>query len=188
MSGASGNDCPHLECVGEITKEELIQKSHVSPHQDPVTTFIISLLPSISYSSIVLCIIKKGIIPFLEFAKLPQALIMCGFLTNKSLGNKHCMLLKSVKWSQCAIIHYCCLKASEAAASLIACWRKQIVLFNGILIFSSFSTPLMFQSCELQRILCTTVKKFEVRKIFLLLFLKEVSYVHQGCVYFIKIQ
>ncbi|XP_016147058.1 ubiquitin carboxyl-terminal hydrolase 33 [Sinocyclocheilus grahami] len=28
MSGASSNDCPHLECVGEITKEELIQKSH----------------------------------------------------------------------------------------------------------------------------------------------------------------
>ncbi|MGH0148573.1 UNVERIFIED_CONTAM: hypothetical protein FKN15_026501 [Acipenser sinensis] len=25
-----GNDCPHLESVGEITKEELIQKSHVS--------------------------------------------------------------------------------------------------------------------------------------------------------------
>uniref|UniRef100_A0A8C2J8D3 Ubiquitin carboxyl-terminal hydrolase n=1 Tax=Cyprinus carpio TaxID=7962 RepID=A0A8C2J8D3_CYPCA len=28
MSVASSNDCPHLECVGEITKEELIQKSH----------------------------------------------------------------------------------------------------------------------------------------------------------------
>ncbi|KAI2667324.1 Ubiquitin carboxyl-terminal hydrolase 33 [Labeo rohita] len=28
MSGATSNDCPHLECVGEITKEELIQKSH----------------------------------------------------------------------------------------------------------------------------------------------------------------
>ncbi|XP_051989437.1 LOW QUALITY PROTEIN: ubiquitin carboxyl-terminal hydrolase 33 [Xyrauchen texanus] len=28
MPGASSNDCPHLECVGEITKEELIQKSH----------------------------------------------------------------------------------------------------------------------------------------------------------------
>uniref|UniRef100_A0A8C5AWU5 Ubiquitin carboxyl-terminal hydrolase n=1 Tax=Gadus morhua TaxID=8049 RepID=A0A8C5AWU5_GADMO len=29
MPPAQG-DCPHLECVGEITKEELIQKSHVS--------------------------------------------------------------------------------------------------------------------------------------------------------------
>ncbi|KAJ8406397.1 hypothetical protein AAFF_G00306280 [Aldrovandia affinis] len=29
MSPAAANsDCPHLECVGEITKEELIQKSH----------------------------------------------------------------------------------------------------------------------------------------------------------------
>uniref|UniRef100_A0A671N004 Ubiquitin carboxyl-terminal hydrolase n=1 Tax=Sinocyclocheilus anshuiensis TaxID=1608454 RepID=A0A671N004_9TELE len=28
MSGASSNECPHLECVGEITKEELILKSH----------------------------------------------------------------------------------------------------------------------------------------------------------------
>ncbi|TRY77696.1 hypothetical protein DNTS_018891 [Danionella cerebrum] len=28
MSGVSCSDCPHLECVGEITKEELIQKSH----------------------------------------------------------------------------------------------------------------------------------------------------------------
>lgn len=25
-----GSNCPHLESVGEITKEELIQKSHVS--------------------------------------------------------------------------------------------------------------------------------------------------------------
>uniref|UniRef100_A0A673IX48 Ubiquitin carboxyl-terminal hydrolase n=1 Tax=Sinocyclocheilus rhinocerous TaxID=307959 RepID=A0A673IX48_9TELE len=40
MSGASSNDCPHLECVGEITKEELIQKSHVSPYQeDPVSSY-----------------------------------------------------------------------------------------------------------------------------------------------------
>lgn len=29
MSSPSSN-CPHLESVGEITKEELIQKSHVS--------------------------------------------------------------------------------------------------------------------------------------------------------------
>ncbi|KAM6948949.1 ubiquitin carboxyl-terminal hydrolase 33 isoform 2-T2 [Aplochiton taeniatus] len=28
MPSGSGSDCPHLECVGEITKEELIQKSH----------------------------------------------------------------------------------------------------------------------------------------------------------------
>uniref|UniRef100_G3PW74 Ubiquitin carboxyl-terminal hydrolase n=1 Tax=Gasterosteus aculeatus aculeatus TaxID=481459 RepID=G3PW74_GASAC len=28
MLPASGCDCPHLDCVGEITKEELIQKSH----------------------------------------------------------------------------------------------------------------------------------------------------------------
>uniref|UniRef100_A0A671QLS0 Ubiquitin carboxyl-terminal hydrolase n=1 Tax=Sinocyclocheilus anshuiensis TaxID=1608454 RepID=A0A671QLS0_9TELE len=28
MSAASSNDCPHLDCVGEITKEELIRKSH----------------------------------------------------------------------------------------------------------------------------------------------------------------
>uniref|UniRef100_A0A8C1SGZ5 Ubiquitin carboxyl-terminal hydrolase n=1 Tax=Cyprinus carpio TaxID=7962 RepID=A0A8C1SGZ5_CYPCA len=35
MSAASSNDCPHLDSVGEITKEELIQKSHVSLHQDP---------------------------------------------------------------------------------------------------------------------------------------------------------
>uniref|UniRef100_A0A9J7Z633 Ubiquitin carboxyl-terminal hydrolase n=1 Tax=Cyprinus carpio carpio TaxID=630221 RepID=A0A9J7Z633_CYPCA len=28
MSAASSNDCPHLDSVGEITKEELIQKSH----------------------------------------------------------------------------------------------------------------------------------------------------------------
>ncbi|KAB5579779.1 hypothetical protein PHYPO_G00198900 [Pangasianodon hypophthalmus] len=28
MPAASSCDCPHLECVGEITKEELIQKSH----------------------------------------------------------------------------------------------------------------------------------------------------------------
>uniref|UniRef100_A0A673GVK0 Ubiquitin carboxyl-terminal hydrolase n=1 Tax=Sinocyclocheilus rhinocerous TaxID=307959 RepID=A0A673GVK0_9TELE len=28
MLAASSNDCPHLDCVGEITKEELIQKSH----------------------------------------------------------------------------------------------------------------------------------------------------------------
>uniref|UniRef100_A0A672I420 Ubiquitin carboxyl-terminal hydrolase n=1 Tax=Salarias fasciatus TaxID=181472 RepID=A0A672I420_SALFA len=30
MPPASSCDCPHLDCVGEITKEELIQKSHVS--------------------------------------------------------------------------------------------------------------------------------------------------------------
>ena len=30
MPAGSSGDCPHLECVGEITKEELIQKSHVS--------------------------------------------------------------------------------------------------------------------------------------------------------------
>ncbi|KAK7944879.1 hypothetical protein WMY93_000607 [Mugilogobius chulae] len=28
MPPASSSDCPHLDCVGEITKEELIQKSH----------------------------------------------------------------------------------------------------------------------------------------------------------------
>ncbi|XP_012670814.1 ubiquitin carboxyl-terminal hydrolase 33 [Clupea harengus] len=28
MPAGSSSDCPHLECVGEITKEELIQKSH----------------------------------------------------------------------------------------------------------------------------------------------------------------
>ncbi|XP_046884085.1 ubiquitin carboxyl-terminal hydrolase 33 [Hypomesus transpacificus] len=28
MPAGSSGDCPHLECVGEITKEELIQKSH----------------------------------------------------------------------------------------------------------------------------------------------------------------
>lgn len=30
MLPVSSCDCPHLDCVGEITKEELIQKSHVS--------------------------------------------------------------------------------------------------------------------------------------------------------------
>uniref|UniRef100_A0A3B3SA57 Ubiquitin carboxyl-terminal hydrolase 33 n=1 Tax=Paramormyrops kingsleyae TaxID=1676925 RepID=A0A3B3SA57_9TELE len=31
MSAPGGSsDCPHLQCVGEVTKEELIQKSHVS--------------------------------------------------------------------------------------------------------------------------------------------------------------
>uniref|UniRef100_A0A8C5GJ18 Ubiquitin carboxyl-terminal hydrolase n=1 Tax=Gouania willdenowi TaxID=441366 RepID=A0A8C5GJ18_GOUWI len=30
MPPASNCDCPHLDCVGEITKEELIKKSHVS--------------------------------------------------------------------------------------------------------------------------------------------------------------
>lgn len=29
MAPVSSCDCPHLECVGEVTKEELIQKSHV---------------------------------------------------------------------------------------------------------------------------------------------------------------
>lgn len=29
MAPVSSCDCPHLDCVGEITKEELIQKSHV---------------------------------------------------------------------------------------------------------------------------------------------------------------
>ncbi|MEQ2301284.1 Ubiquitin carboxyl-terminal hydrolase 33 [Ameca splendens] len=28
MAPASSCDCPHLDCVGEITKEELIEKSH----------------------------------------------------------------------------------------------------------------------------------------------------------------
>ncbi|CAB1326864.1 unnamed protein product [Coregonus sp. 'balchen'] len=28
MPVQSSSDCPHLECVGEITKEELIHKSH----------------------------------------------------------------------------------------------------------------------------------------------------------------
>uniref|UniRef100_A0A8C7N003 Ubiquitin carboxyl-terminal hydrolase n=1 Tax=Oncorhynchus kisutch TaxID=8019 RepID=A0A8C7N003_ONCKI len=35
MPVCSSSDCPHLQCVGEITKEELILKSHVSP---PVLT------------------------------------------------------------------------------------------------------------------------------------------------------
>lgn len=30
MAPLSSCDCPHLDCVGEVTKEELIQKSHVS--------------------------------------------------------------------------------------------------------------------------------------------------------------
>lgn len=30
MAPVSSCDCPHLDCVGEVTKEELIQKSHVS--------------------------------------------------------------------------------------------------------------------------------------------------------------
>lgn len=29
MAPVSSCDCPHLDCVGEVTKEELIQKSHV---------------------------------------------------------------------------------------------------------------------------------------------------------------
>lgn len=29
MAPLSSCDCPHLDCVGEVTKEELIQKSHV---------------------------------------------------------------------------------------------------------------------------------------------------------------
>uniref|UniRef100_A0A671N4I8 Ubiquitin carboxyl-terminal hydrolase n=1 Tax=Sinocyclocheilus anshuiensis TaxID=1608454 RepID=A0A671N4I8_9TELE len=48
MSGASSNECPHLECVGEITKEELILKSHVSPYQeDPVSSY--NLISCISF-------------------------------------------------------------------------------------------------------------------------------------------
>lgn len=36
MPPVSSCDCPHLDCVGEITKEELIQKSHVSDPLHPL--------------------------------------------------------------------------------------------------------------------------------------------------------
>lgn len=42
MPGGSSSDCPHLECVGEITKEELIQKSHVSMESSIARAYSIS--------------------------------------------------------------------------------------------------------------------------------------------------
>lgn len=44
MAPVSSCDCPHLDCVGEVTKEELIQKSHVCNPQSPSSPLALSLI------------------------------------------------------------------------------------------------------------------------------------------------
>lgn len=48
MAPVSTCDCPHLDCVGEVTKEELIHKSHVCNSLICILPFTITpLLPQI---------------------------------------------------------------------------------------------------------------------------------------------